>query len=114
MRDRYPCPEIVNVRCHVHEGKFKVYRTVEEVKECTPLLEDFRLILLQCKLVIDVLKLNRLCVIVTPDPADAVLEHPVKRNGLLCRSRDSIITARLLYDASYFFLFRSGQVSGNF
>ena len=89
-----------------------MHGTVEEVKKCTPFLKDLCLILLKRQLVVDILELDRLCVIITSDPADAILEHPVKRNALLCCLRYSVIPPCPFDDLLYFLLFCRCQVSG--
>jgi hypothetical protein len=70
----------------------------KKFRNAAPLLKDLGLVFLLCQLVIDILKLDGLCIIVFPDPADAVLKHPVKRNTLLCGPRNTVIFLRVLYD----------------
>lgn len=112
MRNRDAGTEVIHIRCHVHKTQFEVYRAVKKVKECTPFLENLCLILLQCKLIVDILELDRLRVIITSDPADTVLKHSVKRDRLLCRSGNAVIPTRLLDNASYLFLLSCGQICG--
>ena len=68
------------VRCHVHEGQFKVNRAVKRVQEGTPLFEDCGLVFLLCQLVIDILILNGQGIVVICYPADTVRKHTLKRN----------------------------------
>ena len=91
MRNSDSGPEILHIRCHVHKAQFEVYRAVKKVKECTPFLKDLCLILLQSKLIIDILELDRLRVIIRPYSADTVLKHSVEGNRLLCRSGNAVI-----------------------
>ena len=91
VRDSDPGPEILHIRCHVHKAQFKVHRAVKKVKECTPFLKDLCLILLQSKLIVDILELDRLCVIIRPYPADTVLKHSVEGNRLLCCPGNAVI-----------------------
>ena len=112
VRDSNAGPEILNVRCHVHKRKLEVHGTVEEVKKCTPFLKDLCLILLKRQLIVDILELDRLGVIITSDPADTVLKHPVKRNALLCRLWNAVIPSGTFDDLLYFLLFCRCQVSG--
>jgi hypothetical protein len=60
------------IRCHVHKAQLKMHRAVKEVEERAPFLKDLRLILLLGELVVDILKLDGLCV-----------DSPAQR----CRSR---------------------------
>ena len=84
-----------------------MYGAVKEVKEGTPFLKNLRLILLQCKLVIDILKLEGLSVVIASHTADTILEHSLKRDTLL-RSSGYFITLFYLSDdflyLSLFFL----------
>ena len=64
---------------------------VKEIQETAPLIEDGSLIFLLCQLIVDVLKLNRLGVIAVSDTADAIREHSLKGNGLLCSLRNTIV-----------------------
>ena len=54
-----------------------------------------------CQLVIDILKLDCLCIIIKPYTADTIRKHPVKRNALLCRLRYAIIFLGISYDLPY-------------
>src|SRR5699024_7925700 len=64
-----------------------------------PFLENSGLVLLQCQLVVDVLKLDGAGVVAIPDAADAVREHPLKRDGLLGGTRDAVIALGFFHDA---------------
>jgi hypothetical protein len=77
-RDPDALLEALRVCRQVDEGQFEMDRAVKEVQKAAPLFEDRRLVLLLGQLVIDVLKLDRAGVIVVPDTADPVREHPVK------------------------------------
>ena len=83
--------EILHIRCHVHKAQFEMYRAVKKVKKCTPFLKDLCLILLQSKLIVDILELDRLRVIIRPYPADTVLKHSVEGNRLLCCPGNAVI-----------------------
>ena len=102
--------KVLCIRCHVHETQLEMHGTVKKVQEAAPFLKDLGLVFLLCQLVIDILKMDGLCIIIRTDPADAVLKHTVKRNTLLCGPRYTIIFLRVLYDLPYFFLVLSGQM----
>ena len=102
--------ELPGIRRHVHEAQFKVHRAVKEVEKRAPFLKDLLLILLLGEQVIDILKLDGLCVEVLPNAADPVLKHPIKRNALLCGARDSVIALRFLYDFRNSFLILTSQI----
>ena len=71
---------------------------VKEVQEAAPFLKNGSFVLLLSQLIVDVLKLNGFCVIAVTDPADAVREHPLKRDRLLCRAGNTIIPFCLFND----------------
>ncbi len=71
---------------------------VEEVQEAAPFLEDRRFVLLLGQLVVDVLELDRPGVVIVPDAADPVREHPVKGDRLLGRPGDAVIFSCLIDD----------------
>lgn len=96
--------KLLSIRSHVHKAKFKVNRTIEEIQKAAPLLKNLRLIFLLCQLIIDILKLNRLCIIIAAYSANAILKHPVKRNALLSCSGNTIIFLSFFDDGSYSFL----------
>ena len=93
------------IRGHIHKGQFKVYGAVKEVEERTPFLKNLCLILLQCKLIIDVLKLDGLGVVIASYTADTILEHPLERNTLLRCSGYFITLFYLSNDFVYLALF---------
>ena len=79
------------VCCHVHEAKFKMNRTIKDIQEAAPLLKNLLLIFLLCQLIIDILKLNHLCIVIATYSANAILKHTVKGNVLLVCSGNTII-----------------------
>ena len=83
--------KVRRVRAEIHERQLKMNGAVKEVQEPAPFIENGRLILLLRKLIIDVLKLDRLGVVVIAGAADAVLEHPLERDRLLRRARNAVI-----------------------
>ena len=85
--DPDPLQEPFLIGYRIDKRQFKMDRTVEEVEERTPVLQDALLVPEGCELVVDVLKCYGFRVIAFPDPADPVLPHPVKRYGLLDRFR---------------------------
>ena len=85
-----------SIGTQVHKGKLKVNGAVKEIQETAPLIEDGSLIFLLCQLIVDVLKLNGLGVITVSDTADAIREHSLKGNGLLCSLRNTVV---LLYQS---------------
>ena len=93
--------KVGHIRCHVLKGQLKVDRTVKKVKEGTPFLKNLGLVLLLCKLVVDILELHCLCIIIRSHPADSVRKHPLKRNALLCGSWCSVIFLCFSYDFPY-------------
>src|SRR5699024_2681656 len=74
-------------------------RAVKEVEKAAPLLKNSRLVLLQCQLVVDVLKLDGAGVIAVPHTAGAVGKHPLKGDGLLGGAGDAVIAAGRFHDA---------------
>ena len=76
--------EALRIGTHIHKGQLKVDGAVEEIQEAAPLIEDGGLIFLLRQLVVDVLELDGLGVVVVRYPADAVREHTLERDGLLC------------------------------
>ena len=71
------------VRCHVHEGQFKLDAGIKEVQKTAPFLENSSFVLLLGELIIDVLILDGAGVVVCFHPAGAVLKHPLHGDGLL-------------------------------
>ena len=96
----------------IHERNFKTYRAVKEIQETAPLFKDGGLIFILRQPVIDILKLNRLGVIAAVHPANAILKHPLKRNGLLCSPWDSVIMLCFFPDLFDLSPFLPGQVFG--
>lgn len=96
--------KLLSISSHVHEAEFKVNRAVKEIQEAAPFLKNLCLIFLLCQLIIDILKLNRLCIIIAAYSANAILKHPVKRNALLSCSGNTIIFLSFFDDGSYSFL----------
>ena len=104
MRNCNALLELLRIGCHVHETQLKMHGTIKEVKEGTPFLKDLCLILLLCQLIIDVLELNRLSIVISSNSADAILEHSVERDALLCGSGNSIILLCCFDDLPHLFL----------
>ena len=71
------------------------------------------IVLLLCQLIVDVLKLNGLGVVAVCDPADAVREHSLERNGLLGSlgkhppdaEKRNLVPFQFRFSASFFFFF---------
>ena len=95
----------VRIRRHIHKGKLKVDGTVEKIQESTPLFKNRRFILLLGQLIVNILKLDCLCVVIIPYPADPVREHPLKRDGLLCGTGDAVILTRRFHNRLDLLLF---------
>ena len=93
-----PAFKALHISSHIHKGQLKVDGAVKEVQEAAPFLKNGSFVLLLSQLVVDVLKLNGFRVITVTDPTDAVREHPLKRDGLLCRAGNAIIPLRLFND----------------
>ena len=102
------------IRRHIHKGKLEVDGAVEKVQKSTPLFKNRRFILLLGQLVVDILKLDCLCVVVVPYPADSVREHPLKRDGLLCGTGDAVIPTRRFHNGLYLLLLLWSQMGRHF
>ena len=98
------------IRCHVHEGQFKVNRAVKRVQEGTPLFEDCGLVLLLCQLVVDILILNGQGIVAIRYPTDSVRKHALKRNRILGAAGDSVIASRFPDNLQNLFFLRLTQV----
>lgn len=85
----------------VHKGKLKVDAGIEEMQEGAPLIEDCGLILLLGQLVVHIPELNGLAVIPGRDPANAIRKHPLKRDGLLGRPGNAVISSGALQNGAY-------------
>ena len=87
---------------------------VKEIQETAPLIEDGSLIFLLCQLIVDVLKLNRLGVIAVSDTADAIREHSLKGNGLLCSLRNTVVLLCPFHNSFNFSLLLPIQICRHF
>ena len=65
--------------------QLEVNRAVEIIEEITPALKDRGLIFILGELIVDVLKLNGLCVVAVRYAADPVRPHPFIGDTVLCR-----------------------------
>ncbi len=72
-------------RGEVQERELKLDGTVEIVEKIAPALKNGGLVLVLVELIVDVLKLNGFRVIAVGHTADAVREHPLKRDAVLRR-----------------------------
>ena len=100
-----PAFKALHISSHIHKGQLKVDGAVKEVQEAAPFLKNGSFVLLLSQLVVDVLKLNGFRVIAVTDPADAVREHPLKRDRLLCRAGNPIVPFRLFNDRANLLFF---------
>ena len=91
MRETDALLEVSSICAQIHKRQLEVHGAVKEVQEPAPFIENGCLILLLGKLIIDVLKLDRFGVIVCSRPADAILEHALKRDRLLGCAGNSVI-----------------------
>ena len=107
--DLNPALKALHIRGHIHEGQFKVDGAVEEIQKAAPLLKDGSPVLLLGQLIVDVLELDGFCVIVVADPADAIREHPLKRDRLLRRAGNAIIPLCLFKDGANLLFLPLGQ-----
>ena len=74
------------LRCRkVQKRQLEVNRAVEIIEEITPALKDRGLIFILGELIVDVLKLNGLCVVAVRYTADPVRPHPFIGDTVLCR-----------------------------
>ena len=74
------------LRCgNIHEGKLKLDGAVKVVEEVAPAVKDGGFILVLVELIVDVLKLNGFGIGIVRHAADAVREHPLKRDAVLRR-----------------------------
>lgn len=87
---------------------------VKEIQETAPLIEDGSLIFLLCQLIVDVLKLNGLGVITVSDTADAIREHSLKGNGLLCSLRNTVVLLCPFHNSFNFSLLLPIQICRHF
>ena len=120
-RDTDAALKVGGIGGDVHKGQFKVDGAVEKIQKAAPLLENSSLVLLLSQLVVDVLKLDGAGVVVGAHPAGPVLEHPLKRDGLLGRPgrpcRLALVDCRLNLlvllgrQGLSFFLFQKGKQS---
>ena len=101
----------VLVRRHVEKRQLKVDGCVEVVEEITPAVKDGAFVLVLRELIVDVLKLNGLCVVVFCYPANAVREHPLEGNGILRGSMLRVLPLRACDGGVDPFAFGSCQVS---
>ena len=98
IRDANALFKDFRIRCHVHKGQLEVDGAVKEIQKGAPLLKNSGLILLLGQLIVDVLILDGLGVIPVADTADSIREHTLKRNRLLGRAGNSVITLRTVND----------------
>ena len=75
--------------------------------------EDATIFLL-CQLIVDVLKLNGLGVITVSDTADAIREHSLKGNGLLCSLRNTVVLLCPFHNSFNFSLLLPIQICRHF
>ena len=74
------------LRCRkVQKRQLEMNRAVKIIEEITPPLKDCRLIFVLGELIVDVLKLNGLCVVAVRYAADSVRPHPFIRDTVLRR-----------------------------
>ena len=74
------------LRCRkVQKRQLEVNRAVEIIEEITPALKDRGLIFILGELIVDVLKLNGLCVVAVRYAADPVRPHSFIGDTVLCR-----------------------------
>ena len=69
----------------VQKRQLEMNRAVKIIEEITPPLKDCRLIFVLGELIVDVLKLNDLCVVAVRYAADPVRPHPFIRDTVLRR-----------------------------
>ena len=74
------------LRCRkVQKRQLEMNRAVKIIEEITPPLKDCRLIFVLGELIVDVLKLDGLCVVAVRYAADSVRPHPFIRDTVLRR-----------------------------
>ena len=74
------------LRCRkVQKRQLEMNRAVKIIEEITPTLKDCRLIFVLGELIVDVLKLDGLCVVAVRYAADSVRPHPFIRDTVLRR-----------------------------
>lgn len=89
-----------------------MHTAVKEIEKSTPLVKNGRLILLCRQLIVDILKLQCLRVVTVIHTADPVREHSLKRDGLLRRPWDPVVSSGLSYNLTHlraFFLRQMGR-----
>ena len=85
---------------------------VKVVEEIGPAIKDRRLVLVLAQLVVDVLELDRFCVVIAGNTADAVREHPLERDGLLGGAGCAVVLPGLLNDFPDLLLLRLCEACG--
>ena len=113
-RDTDTLFKALSIGTQVHKGKLEVNGAVKEIQETAPLIEDGSLIFLLCQLIVDVLKLNGLGVIAVSDTADAIREHSLKGNGLLCSLRNTVVLLCPFHNSFNFSLLLPIQICRHF
>ena len=83
---------------------------IEEIQEGAPFLKNGSLVLLLGQLVVDILELDCLGVVPIRDTTDTIREHPLKRNGLLRRAGNAVVSLGFLHRSLQFLLLLSGQL----
>ena len=106
LRDVNGLPETLHIRPLVNKRKLKTDGRIKVVEEITPVLKNSVLVLILCKLVIDIEKLHLLCKVMPAHVTDTVPVHFPVGDCLLCGLRDFPVPLRLFHggDKPLFFL----------
>ena len=94
----------------IDKGQLKAHGAVKVVEEVAPAVKDSGLVLVLIQLVVDVLELHRLGVVMIGHAADAVREHTLKGDGILCGFVSFVLSSGVLNGSVNLLLFRSCEL----
>ena len=94
----------------IDKGQLKAHGAVKVVEKVAPAVKDGGLVLVLIQLVVDVLELHRLGVVMIGHAADAVREHTLKGDGILCGFVSFVLSSGVLNGSVNLLLFRSCEL----
>ena len=94
----------------IDKGQLKAHGAVKVVEKVAPAVKDGGLVLVLIQLVVDVLELHRLGVVMIGHAADAVREHALKGDGILCGFVSFVLSSGVLNGSVNLLLFRSCEL----
>ena len=107
--DDVPCVAVAGGGA-VDKGELEFHGAVEVVEEIAPCVEDGGLVLVLVELVVDVLKLDGFRVVAVRHAANAVGEHPLERDAVLCGLAFLILPLRFRYGGLDLSPFGAGEL----